>query len=377
MALKITIAGAGIGGLATGIALARAGHVVRIAESAPEISEVGAGLQISPNGRAVLTSLGLTGGLDAVAINARSVRLIDGPSGRQVTRLEMSQDEGPMVWSFIHRARLVELLLNAAKAAGVSIETNTEITPPGGGAALEGDDLLIGADGLHSKVRQILNPSVDPFFTRQVAWRALIPDPDPVPDAEVHMGPGRHLVSYPLAGGMRNIVAVEERIDWAEEGWSHQDDPDNLRAAFFRFAPPVQDWLAQIDTVHLWGLFRHPVARNWSEGRQVVLGDAAHPTLPFLAQGANLALEDAWVLNAALSNYDIPEALSRYQTARQDRARRVVDAATKNATNYHLSFPPARLAAHTALRIAGRLSPARMIGRFDWLYRYDVTGQDV
>lgn len=377
MALKITIAGAGIGGLATGVALARNGHSVRIAESAPEISEVGAGLQISPNGRAVLAALGLTGGLDAVAINARSARLMDGPSGRQVTRLDLSHDEGPMVWSFIHRARLVELLLNAARAAGAVIETNAEITPPGGGSALDGDDLLIGADGLHSKVRQILNPSVEPFFTRQVAWRALIPDTDPVPDAEVHMGPGRHLVSYPLAGGLRNIVAVEERVDWAEEGWSHQDDPANLRSAFSGFAPRVQDWLAQVDTVHLWGLFRHPVARNWSEGRQVLLGDAAHPTLPFLAQGANLALEDAWVLCAALSKHDLPEALNRYQAVRQDRVRRVVDAATKNATNYHLSFPPLRFAAHTALRIAGRLSPERMIGRFDWLYRYDVTDKDI
>ncbi len=176
MALKITIAGAGIGGLAAGIALARNGHSVRIAESAPEISEVGAGLQISPNGRAVLAALGLTGGLDAVAINAQSARLLDGPSGRQVTRLDLSQDEGHMVWSFIHRARLVELLVKAAHAAGVTIDTNTEITPPRGGAALDGDDILIGADGLHSKVRQILNPSVEPFFTRQVAWRALIPD---------------------------------------------------------------------------------------------------------------------------------------------------------------------------------------------------------
>ena len=377
MALKVTIAGAGIGGLATGIALARNGHRVRIAESAPEISEVGAGLQISPNGRAVLAALGLAHGLDAVAINARSARLMDGPSGRQVTQLKLSHDGGPMVWSFIHRARLVEILLNAARAAGVLIETNAEVTPPGGGAALARDDLLIGADGLHSRVRQILNPSVEPFFTRQVAWRALIPDTDPMPDAEVHMGPGRHLVSYPLAGGLRNIVAVEERIDWTEEGWSHQDDPANLRAAFSGFAPRVQDWLEQIETVHLWGLFRHPVARNWSEGRQVVLGDAAHPTLPFLAQGANLALEDAWVLSSALSKYDIPEALNRYQMARQDRVRRVVDASTKNATNYHLSFPPLRFAAHSALRIAGRLSPQRMIGRFDWLYRHDVTGEDI
>ena len=374
-ALDITIAGAGIGGLAVATALARHGHKVAVAERAPEITEVGAGIQISPNGRAVLAALGLGEAFDAVALRAETVQLLNGRTGQPVTRLDLSRD--PKVWSFVHRARLIEVLHKAALDAGVVIETGREIEAPGSGAALEGDDLLIGADGLHSKVRMILNPENKPFFTHQVAWRALIPEKEAPPVAEVHMGPRRHLVSYPLPGGLRNIVAVEERTAWADEGWSIEDDPAHLRAAFQGFAPRVQGWLEQVEQVYLWGLFRHPVARSWWQGRQVVLGDAAHPTLPFLAQGANLALEDAWILAACLEKHDMPKALERYQALRLDRARAVVDAATRNAQNYHIAFPPLRFAAHTALRVMGRLSPDAMLGRFNWLYGYDPTEIDV
>ncbi len=164
---------------------------------------------------------------------------------------------------------------------------------------------MIGADGLHSKVRARVDDASKPLFTRQVAWRAVVPEDDVPPVVEVHMGPHRHLVTYPLPGGRRNIVAVEERVGWTEEGWSHQDDARNLRAAFARFADPVQAWLEKVGTVHLWGLFRHPVADRWWHRRQVILGDAAHPTLPFLAQGANLALEDAWVLARSLRGQSV------------------------------------------------------------------------
>lgn len=372
--MKITVAGAGIGGLATARALAMAGHEVRVAEKSPEIGEVGAGIQISPNGYRVLQALGLGDALDRVSTRSRAVRLIDGPTGRPVLTMDLAKGAPDLHWRFVHRARLIEVLKDGAEAAGVALETGTEVTPPPGGAALPGDDLLVGADGLKSRMRARVDEASKPFFTKQVAWRALIPEDGIAPEVEVHMGPGRHLVTYPLPGGLRNIVAVEKRTSWAEEGWSHEDHPANLRGAFSGFTPEVRGWLAQVEKVHLWGLFRHRVADRWWSGRQVLLGDAAHPTLPFLAQGANLALEDAWVLAGELETGTLSEALTRYQEARKDRAARVVDAASANARNYHLSFPPLRATAHAALRVLGSIDPDRMLRRFNWLYRYDVTG---
>lgn len=188
------------------------------------------------------------------------------------------------------------------------------------------------------------------------------------------MGPGRHLVSYPLRGGrLRNIVAVEERHRWAEESWSATDDPLALRLAFEGFSGPVPGWLEQVEAVNLWGLFRHPVAARWHGHGAAILGDAAHPTLPFLAQGANMALEDAWVLAAMLAAQDSAEAaFAAYQLARRDRVTRIVAAANANARNYHLKGPM-RLAGHLALRLSGRLAPGLALSRFDWLYDFDVT----
>jgi salicylate hydroxylase len=249
-------------------------------------------------------------------------------------------------------------------------------TRPVDGAALT-PDLLIGADGLHSHTRVALNGAAAAVFTGQVAWRAVLPESeaeDTAALAEVHMGPGRHLVSYPLRGGrQRNIVAVEERSRWAEESWTLRDDPMDLRLAFETFSPRVRGWLDRVEEVHLWGLFRHPVARHWHGGRAVILGDAAHPTLPFLAQGANMALEDAWVLADCLARHDTPEtAFAAYQQARAARCARIVAASTANARAYHLSSP-LRDIAHLGLRIGGRIAPQAALRRFEWIYGMDVT----
>lgn len=305
-------------------------------------------------------------------MRAQAVRLIDGLTGHTVMPMNLERDAADLEWRFIHRARLIEVLHEAAVAHDVMIDLGHRVAAPGDHDALPGDDLLIGADGIHSTLRGALNENAPPAaFTGQVAWRAVIKD-DGGPVAEVHMGPGRHLVSYPLGGGLRNLVAVEERRQWAEADWHQKDDPENLRRAFASFTPRVRDWLEQVETVHLWGLFRHPVAERWYKGRQVILGDAAHPTLPFLAQGANMALEDAWTLADCLSD-DLETSLASYQAKRHARSVRIVNAATRNARNYHLSFPPLRFGAHLALRIGSTLAPRAALRRFDWLYRYDVT----
>lgn len=380
---SITLLGAGIAGLACARALALRGAEVTVLEQADAIREVGAGLQISPNGAAVLRALGLGEALDRAGTAATGVRLIDGPTAEPVLSMDLRGRD----FRLLHRADLIALLLEGARGAGAELRLLQRIETvdltgarprivTAQGAVLT-PDLLIGADGLHSHTRAALNGAAAAVFTGQVAWRAVLPEAeaeDTAALAEVHMGPGRHLVSYPLRGGrQRNIVAVEERSRWAEESWTLRDDPMDLRLAFETFSPRVRGWLDRVEEVHLWGLFRHPVARHWHGPRTAILGDAAHPTLPFLAQGANMALEDAWVLAGCLARHDTPEAaFAAYQQARAARCARIVAASTANARAYHLSSP-LRDIAHLGLRIGGRIAPQAALRRFEWIYGMDVT----
>ncbi|WP_167647831.1 FAD-dependent monooxygenase [Mameliella alba] len=380
----ITIIGAGIGGLTAALALRARGAEVRILEQADAIREVGAGIQVSPNGLRVIEALGLGEGFRAISVAGRAVSLREA-RGREVLRLDLTRLPAEQSYRFVHRADLVDLLAARARAAGIRVrllQKVREVVPgtPSRVLLCNGDateaDLVIGADGLHSVLRPGLNGQADPFFTGQVAWRAVVPNTvGHPPEARVHMGPGRHMVSYPLRGGDQvNVVAVEERRGWVEESWSHQDAGDNLRAAFAGFGGMVPGLLAGADTPGLWGLFRHPVARVWHGAGVVLLGDAAHPTLPFLAQGANMAMEDAWVLADALSEApDMAAALASYQHRRRDRVVRVIEAANGNAWKYHLRNPLVRGVAHLGLGVVGRLAPGRMLHQFDWLYGHDVT----
>ncbi|MDI3335780.1 FAD-dependent monooxygenase [Defluviimonas aestuarii] len=381
----VTVLGAGVAGLALARALALNGAKVTVLEQAPEIREVGAGLQITPNGARVMGALGLGAELEAQSMGSEAVELIDGETGGQVLRLDLTRQRTAGMFRLVHRADLITVLAEAARAAGVEIRFLQQITEvtlgdhaprlkTTQGAEIEAD-ILIGADGLHSKVRQTLNGTVAPFFTHQVAWRATLPaEPDIRPVAQLFMGPGRHIVTYPLRGGrLRNIVAIEERHKWAEESWSLTDDPLALRIAFEDFVPQVRRWLDQIERPNLWGLFRHPVAKRWHGHGAAILGDAAHPTLPFLAQGANMALEDAWVLAEALSAAEPEAAFAAYQQRRQARVSRIVEAANANARNYHLSGIR-RDIAHFGLKTLNRFAPGSVMDRFAWLYDHDVTG---
>jgi salicylate hydroxylase len=377
--MRVIVTGAGVAGLAVARALARLGAEVTVLEAAPEVRDVGAGLQISPNGAAVLKALDLWEAVAAAGVRAEAVSLRRGGTGREVLRLDLGRLRPGRDWVFVHRQALVGVLRAGAEAAGVRIETGARVTGLGAGATVlaggtaRAADLVVGADGLHSVVRQALNGGVAPFFTMQAAWRAVIADGDSPPVAEVHMGPGRHLVSYPLGGGLRNLVAVEERRTWAAEEWSARDDPAAVRAAFAAFSPRVAGWLERVEEVGLWGLFRHPVARVWHRGGEVaILGDAAHPTLPFLAQGANLALEDAWGLAAAAMAEDRAAALAVWAGGRRPRVTRAVERANRNARAYHLRRPWSDIA-HLGLRGIGLVAPGLMLRRLDWLYGHDVT----
>lgn len=384
---NVTVLGAGVGGLAAAIALARRGARVTVLEQSDAIREVGAGIQISPNGAVVLRALGLTEPLEHIATQAEAVELRDGYSDDLVLRLDMARLRPQQTFYFVHRADLIGLLAKGAQDAGVGVKmlhkvTHVDLSDPAPRLTLENGpqiecDLLIAADGLHSPTRIALGGKGTPFFTGQVAWRAVIPNTQFGAIAEVHLGTGKHLVSYPLRNGQwRNIVAIEERARWVEESWTLREDPMQMRLAFGDFSPRVKSWLDQIDDVWCWGLHRRPVASVWgkttTEGAAFILGDAAHSTLPFLAQGACMALEDAWVLADLLEQNSDDIALSHYAQTRVARCQRIVAGADSNARAYHLSGLP-RWIGHLGLRTMNRFAPELAMRRFDWLYDHDVT----
>ncbi|WP_371813609.1 FAD-dependent monooxygenase [Ruegeria sp. HKCCA4633] len=377
--LNFCVIGGGIGGLAAALALQVRGAQVTVLEQASELTEVGAGLQISANGMTVLRALGVAQGKPAFAQKSFGTVLRDYRKGRVISRVP-SPAAGPTY--YYHRADLLDLLHKAAVRAGVELRLESRVTevlkhPGEAEIVLESGERLraecaIAADGGRSVIRPILNGLETPAFTHQVAWRATIPwrHSDQTPRAALTMGPRRHVVTYPLRDqNQMNIVAVEERSDWHEEGWRQEGNPDDLRARFADFGGEVGTILAQVEQVNIWALFLRPVAEKWQNGRIVLLGDAAHPTLPFMAQGACLALEDAWCLARAFElESGIVKALAAYESARKPRARKVVAAAGSNARNFHLSGPM-RLAAQAALMALG----PKLAQRYEWIYSYDPT----
>ncbi|MCR8825537.1 FAD-dependent monooxygenase [Pseudosulfitobacter koreensis] len=373
---SVAVIGGGIGGLAAALAFSRFGAQVTVFEQAQALTEVGAGIQITPNGGRVLAALGLADRLDDHSLRAQAVQPRDGLSGRAIARFDLT-GQVPS-YRFFHRAALIGLLGSACRAAGVTfhlgarvgaVTTDGTVTAQG---VTQRFDLVVGADGLHSVARGLLNDQRAPFFTGQVAWRGLVEGITADPVAQIWMAPGKHVVTYPLKDGLLNVVAVQERDHWAAEGWHHEDAPENLQAAFSDTGAELRNLIAGVDAPRLWGLFRHPVAQHWYRDRLAILGDAAHPTLPFLAQGANLALEDAWTLAAACAALPVNEALPRYQASRAPRVTRAIAAANANARNYHLGGLRARVA-HAGLRTLGTIAPNAFLNRLSWLYDHDVT----
>jgi len=266
---------------------------------------------------------------------------------------------GRPYWQF-HRADLLAVLASGARAAGVDIRLGHKIETISDIKA----SVVNAADGVRSAIRAEVFNGQPASFTGQVAWRGIIPA-EKLPAgtvknaATVYMGPGRHLVTYPMRGSsVVNFVAVEERDTWSEEGWNIPDDPENLRRAFAEAGRDVQTILNAVDETFLWGLFNHPYLPRWTKDNVALVGDACHPMLPYLAQGAVMALEDAWVLARELDRAGVPDGLLAYERTCKPRATRVQKAAASNATAYHLRSGPSRLVAHAGLKAISRLSPS-------------------
>lgn len=392
--MKILIVGGGIGGVTAALACLDAGFEVELFERADALAEVGAGVQISSNGAKVLDRLGLTPGIEKAAFRPEALEMRQGLSGRTVFAIPMG-DEAVRRYGapyyHIHRADLMAVLAGASSArAPSSIRLRKELirfAQDDNGVALEfadgaraQGDVLIGADGIQSVVRTELFGPARPRFTGNVAWRLVVPA-NALPrglvprTACVWVGPGKHAVTYYLRNGeLVNFVGVVERSDWQSESWIEQGPKAELVADYSGWADPLVAIIEQARECYRWALFDRDPLPLWSRGRVTLLGDACHPMLPFLAQGAVMAIEDAWVLSRALkSTASVPAALAAYEAARKARTARTQRASRRQMRLYHMRGFLQRVA-HPPIWLAGRLAPSIIRARQDWLYGHDVVG---
>jgi len=354
---KTIIVGAGIGGLAAALALLRAGHHVRVIEQSAALGEVGAGLSITPNASKALAYLGLADELARIGSTPTAGSLRHYRTGEDLVRLpqDRSRERYGYPLYHVHRADLHQVLLSAVTALDVDCVITSEefvsLKEGQDGVSVrcssgwsEHADYVIGADGIHSRVRAQLFGSDQPNFTGYVAWRGLIPG-DRVPPGLLDpplcmtLGPRRMLMRYPLRrGSWINFVAIAKRDAWMEEGWSVRSTLDELMAEFFDFAPRALDLLALTppDRLYKWGLFDRDPLPSWTHGRVTLLGDAAHAMPPFTGQGAVMALEDAAVLGRAAQVCEAEDLfLKRYES---ERVGRVTDALAMSRARANLYF---------------------------------------
>jgi 2-polyprenyl-6-methoxyphenol hydroxylase-like FAD-dependent oxidoreductase len=390
---RALIAGGGIAGMAAALALARESWQVTVCEQAAAPAEVGAGLQMSPNATKVLRMLGVFDAVAARAFRPVTAVMRDGCSGRLIYRVAlgaMSVARWGAPYLHVHRVDLLEVLSSAARRAGADIRGGARVEgyachPEGpalklaGGEILAGD-LVIGADGIRSALRSQLNGPEAPEFTGQIAWRGTIPAGQlpaglVAPNVTVWAGSGRHLVTYCLRGGsLVNFVAVEERQEWTDEGWSAPGDPADLHRAFTGWHPDVTALLDHVGETFLWGLFGRPEQVRWVDGPMVLIGDAAHPMLPFMAQGAAMALEDVAVLVCKLrAGGDVSGALREYEERRWPRVARVQQKSIENGKLFHRRPGLARQGHWGLVSAVTRLAPGLAAGQLDWLYGHDAT----
>jgi salicylate hydroxylase len=382
---RALIVGGGLGGLATALALARNGMSVTVLERSAFADETGAGIQLGPNATRALAELGVLDAIEAVAFRPDVLRLFDGLSGASLASVPLgriAEQRYGAPYLTLHRADLHASLLAACRADGrIELRNGFDVTEAetlakpvivrgADGTQVEGSN-LVAADGLWSRLRQRVAPDADLRFSGATAWRALlprgeVPAPFDAPEVGLWLGPRAHLVHYPVRGGRDlNIVAVVEGGN-AKQGWSRRAEPDVLLPSFDRWAKPAKALLEMVKTWRCWSLFRLKPLPSWTEGRMALLGDAAHPVLPYLAQGAALAIEDAVTLAASLKacGGDALVAFPRYQSLRVDRAARVQAQAARLGRLYHLRGP----AAFARNFLLGRRRPESLLRSFDWLY---------
>jgi salicylate hydroxylase len=387
----VLIAGAGIGGLTAALALLKAGLDVDVYEQARELKEVGAGLQLSANGTRVFHLLGVAEELRALSCetSGKEVRLwASGESWKLFDLGAVSVERWGFGYFTVYRPDLLDVLMRAVrreKPGAIHLGARcTGFSDDGEGITLKLDggtargDALIGADGVHSPIRQALFGPDQPGFTGVIAWRGIVPI-ERLPRRMARpvgtnwVGPGGHVVHYPLrAGKLMNFVGALNRSDWQVESWSARGTYEELAADFKGWHDDIQALIRGIDVPYKWALMVRPPMPRWSVGRVTLLGDACHSMLPFLAQGAVMAIEDGFVLARCLRAYeDIPAALKKYEAARLERTRRAVEGSAANLHRFH--NPQLADAASARAYVEAEWAEARIAERYEWLFRYDVA----
>ncbi len=386
------VAGAGIAGLTAALALARAGLHATVLEQTPELQEAGAGLQLGPNATKVLIALGLRDRLLPVALAPQAIRVMNGGSGREIVRIPLGtaieRRYGAPYW-VIHRGDL-QMALAAAAEADPDVELNLGVkvedfaTHVNGVSVLGRSDqgmidergiALIGADGIWSSVAEHLQLRDKPRYAHRTAWRTVVPA-DTVPDefrtAFVHLwlGLDAHLVHYPVKGGrVINIVAIVHD-QWQGKSWSAAGDRAEILRHFARFTwhERVRALIALPQHWLKWALYARRGVFQKGEGPVTLIGDAAHPMLPFLAQGAGMAIEDAAVVAAMLAKHrdDPAHVLRAYEDARRHRTARMQEASRKQGKIYAMSGPEA-LVRNLGMRLIGG---EKLLLRQDWIYSW-------
>lgn len=393
----ILIAGAGLGGLTAALALLRRGYRVRVLEQAPQLRELGAGIQLSANANRALFNLGLEKPLMEVACPAAGKRIRLWSTGQTWPLFDLSSESVQRYgypYLTVYRADLHRVLAEAVLAtAPDAIRLNARVEgveQDAGGVrvtladgSVETADLLVGADGVHSRVRAALFGDDKPVFSGALAWRGVIPaERLPAHLCEPYgvnwVGPGAHVIHYPLRRGkLVNFVGILERDDWQIESWTQQGSVDECARDFAGWHEDVQTLIRSLETPFKWALMVREPMTQWTRARVTLLGDACHPTLPMLASGAAMAIEDGYILARSLDAHrdDPLLALQRYEDVRKERTARVVRGSAENAKRFH--NPELAHAAGAAAYVEREWSEDRVRARYEWLFTYDVDRVEV
>jgi salicylate hydroxylase len=386
--LHALVIGAGIGGTAAAIALRRAGLDVSLFEQTTVQREVGAGIQISPNASQLLGRYGLGDAMARAAVRPSAVVFRRWQDGHVLGREELGHSietryEAP--YYHFHRADLIALLAEAFGRKDIKLgrrlldveQDETGVTAHFEDGTSERGDLLIGADGIHSQVRERLFGEEKPRFSGQIAYRGLAPAERvahlrlPL-DVTNWVGPGGHFVHYFVSSGRYlNFVAVSEEATWTREQWSDRGSISDAAKNYEGWHPQIATILTAVDETFKWALFDRNPLPEWTQGRIALLGDACHPMLPFMAQGAAQAIEDGAALAACLKHvaFDISSAFRAYVTLRKPRATEVQERSRALSTSFHLQDGPQQLERDRVFATRGvRGSPEAM----NRLYGYDA-----